>query len=295
MRIVARGLELRGLSRRARASGMSVGFVPTMGSLHEGHLSLIRRARSENHRVVVSVFVNPLQFGPKEDFVRYPRDEVRDVRLCRDAGCDWFFLPRPRTIYPPGFSTTVDPGPMADLWEGAARPGHFRGVATVVLKLLSLVEPDTLYLGQKDLQQARILQRMAHDLDLPAGISICPTVRERDGLALSSRNVYLNEEERARAPGLIRAMREGRALARTGVTEARRILSRVRSTLRREAKPDPVDYLALVDPATLLPVTQVGSGGAFLIGAIRIGKTRLIDNLYFRARTKSRARTGKRG
>jgi len=279
-------VEIRGLSRRARASGMSVGFVPTMGSLHEGHLSLIRRARSENHRVVVSVFVNPLQFGPDEDFTRYPRDEVRDVRLCRDAGCDWFFLPRARSIYPAGFSTTVDPGPLADLWEGTARPGHFRGVATVVLKLLTLVEPDTLYLGQKDLQQVRVLQRMTHDLDLPIGISVCPTVRERDGLALSSRNVYLSAEERARAPGLIRAMREGRALARTGVTEARRILARVRSTLRREAKPERVDYLALVDPATLLPLTQVGSAGAFLIGAIRLGKTRLIDNLYFRTRSR---------
>ncbi len=290
MRIVTRGSELRGLSRRARQSGMSVGLVPTMGFLHEGHLSLIRRARREHHRIAVSVFVNPLQFGPKEDFARYPRDEVSDVRLCRDAGCDWLFLPRLRALYPPGFAATVDPGPLAELWEGAVRPGHFRGVATIVLKLLNLAEPDALYLGQKDLQQARIIQDMAHDLDLPARVVVCPTVRERDGLALSSRNVYLGAEERERAPGLVRALREGRELARSGVTEARRILARVRSTLGREARPDRVDYLALVDPATLLPVTRVGHGGAFLIGAIRIGKTRIIDNLYFRATPARSAR-----
>ena len=174
MRIVTRGAELRGLSRRVRQSGMTVGFVPTMGSLHEGHLSLIRRARREHHRIAVSVFVNPLQFGPKEDFARYPRDEVSDVRLCRDAGCDWFFLPRLRSLYPAGFSTTVDPGPLSEIWEGAIRPGHFRGVASIVLKLLNLVEPDALYLGQKDLQQARIIQGMARDLDLPVRVIVCP-------------------------------------------------------------------------------------------------------------------------
>ena len=290
MRIVTRGAELRGLSRRARQSGMTVGFVPSMGSLHEGHLSLIRRARREHHRIAVSVFVNPLQFGPKEDFTLYPRDEVSDVRLCRDAGCDWFFLPRLRSLYPAGFSTTVDPGPLAEIWEGAARPGHFRGVASIVLKLLNLVEPDALYLGQKDIQQARIVQTMARDLDIPVRVIVCPTIRERDGLALSSRNVYLTPAERGRAPGLIRAMREGRELARSGVTDARRILARVRGTLRREARPDTIDYLALVDPATLLPVTRVDRGGAFLIGAIRIGSTRLIDNLYFRSRQGGKGR-----
>jgi pantoate--beta-alanine ligase len=157
-------------------------------------------------------------------------------------------------------------------------------VATVVLKLLHLVEPDALYLGQKDLQQARVLQTMAHDLDLSVRITVGPTIRERDGLALSSRNVYLSPADRARAPGLIRAMREGRALARTGVTESRRILARVRATLRREARPDRVDYLALVDPISLEPIRRVERSGAFLLGAIRLGKTRLIDNLYFRAR-----------
>ena len=287
MRIVTRGAELRGLSRRARQSGMTVGFVPTMGALHEGHLSLIRRARGEHHRVAVSVFVNPLQFGPREDYARYPRNEVQDVRLCRDAGADWLFLPRARSLYPPGFAATVDPGPLGDLWEGAVRPGHFRGVATVVLKLLHLVEPDEIYLGLKDFQQARVIQIVARDLDLPVRVTACPTVRERDGLALSSRNAYLSRDERARAPGLIRALREGRALALEGVTESRRILARVRARLRREARPDKVDYLAIVDPTTLEPVGRVEDLG-LMLAAIRLGKTRLIDNLYFRPRAKRR-------
>jgi len=282
VRIITRGTDLRALSRRARQSGMTVGFVPTMGCLHDGHLALIRRARSEHHRMVVSVFVNPLQFGPKEDFARYPRDEVRDVRLCRDAGCDWFFLPRVRSLYPPGFKTTVAPGPLADLWEGSVRPGHFLGVTTVVLKLLNLVEPDTLYLGQKDIQQARIVQAMVRDLDLSTRVTVCPTVRERDGLALSSRNAYLSPAERARATGMIRAMREGRALVRSGTHAASAILSLVRQTLRREARPDAVDYLALVDPMTLEPISRLDRAGGFLIAAIRIGKTRLIDNLFLR-------------
>ncbi len=288
MRIIARGPELRALSRRARQSGMTIGFVPTMGSLHEGHLSLIARARTEHHRIAVSVFVNPLQFGPNEDFKRYPRDEVRDVRLCRDAGCDWLFLPRVRALYPPGFSTLVLPGPLADIWEGEIRPGHFRGVATIVLKLLNLVEPDTLYLGQKDIQQARIVQGMVRDLDLNTRVVICPTVRDRDGLALSSRNVYLSPDERRRATGMIRAMREGRWLIRSGLRDSRAVLTRVRRMLRHEARPDAVDYLALVDPVTLEPLRQIDRAAMFL-GAIRIGKTRLIDNLPVSAPPRRRA------
>ena len=289
MKIVVRGPELRALSRRARRSGLTVGLVPTMGYLHEGHLSLIDRARREHHRVAVSVFVNPLQFGPREDFARYPRNEVRDVRLCRDAGCDWLFLPRVRALYPPGFATTVTPGPLADLWEGAVRPGHFRGVATVVLKLLHLVEPTMLYLGQKDIQQARIVERMVEDLDLPTEITICPTVRERDGLALSSRNAYLDEEGRARAAGLIRALRVGRSMIRSGIRDPGALLTRVKQALRREARPERVDYLALVDPVTLEPLREL-DGAALFLGAIRIGNTRLIDNLLVR----SPARRGRR-
>ena len=261
-----------------RRRGRSVAFVPTMGAIHDGHLSLVTRARRAADRVVASVFVNPLQFGPKEDYARYPRDEVRDVRLCRDAGCDWFFIPRTRSLYPPGFSTTVAPGPLADRWEGAVRPGHFRGVATVVLKLLNLADPDTLYLGQKDVQQASVVRAMARDLDHPARITIVPTVRERDGLALSSRNMYLSPEQRKRAPGMVRGLREGRALVRAGMRDPRTILTRVRARIRREARPDGIDYLALVDPTTLEPLKRI-AGPGLLIAAIRMGKTRLIDNL----------------
>jgi pantoate--beta-alanine ligase len=257
---------------------MTVGFVPTMGYLHQGHIALIRRARRENHRVVVSVFVNPLQFGPKEDYTRYPRDEVRDVRLCRDAGCDWFFIPRTRSLYPPGFSTSVTPGPLAERWEGAVRPGHFRGVATVVLKLMNLAEPDTLYLGRKDVQQASVVRAMVRDLDNQARVAIVPTVRDRDGLALSSRNMYLSAEQRKRAPGMIRGLREGRALVRAGMRDPRAILARVRARIRSEARPDAIDYLALVDPTTLEPLRRI-AGSGLLIAAIRIGTTRLLDNL----------------
>ncbi|MBI4364842.1 MAG: pantoate--beta-alanine ligase [Candidatus Latescibacteria bacterium] len=291
MRIITRGAELRALSRRARQSGMTVGFVPTMGSLHQGHLALIRRARRENHRLAVSVFVNPLQFGPKEDYARYPRDEVRDVRLCRDAGCDWFFAPRARSLYPPGFSTTVSPGPLAERWEGAVRPGHFRGVATVVLKLLNLVEPDTLYLGQKDAQQASAIRAMVRDLDHPARVAVVPTVRDRDGLALSSRNVYLSADERRRAPGMIRGLREGRDLIRSGFRDPRTVLAKVRARIRDEARPDSIDYLALVDPATLESLGRI-EGASLLIAAIRFGKTRLIDNLPV---ARPRSRRGRRG
>ncbi len=291
MRIVTRIQEMRGLSRRARQSGMTVGFVPTMGALHDGHLSLIRRAREEHHRVVVSVFVNPLQFGPDEDYARYPRNEVQDVRLCRDAGCDWFFHPRVGSLYGTDFHVTVDPGPIGEVWEGAVRPGHFRGVATVVMKLVHLVEPDELYLGQKDFQQARVLQTVARDLDLPVRMTIGATARERDGLALSSRNAYLSADERARAPGLFRAMREGRSLSQNGVRESRKILARVRSVLRHESRPDKVDYLAIVDPTSLKSLARVDDI-ALLIGAIRIGKTRLIDNLHIRPRGRAKRGRG---
>lgn len=274
---------MRDLSRRARRSGESIGFVPTMGALHAGHLSLMHRARLENRRLAVSVFVNPLQFGAGEDYVRYPRNDLQDTRLCRSAGVDWLFLPTPRAIYPPGFSTRVTPGPMGDEWEGAVRPGHFTGVLTVVLKLLEMVEPDTLYLGQKDAQQAALLTRMIDDLDLAVRVVVCPTVRERDGVALSSRNVYLAPEERARARGLPRALRAAKREALRGNRDARSILAEARRVLRAEARPDGVDYLALVDPKTFTPVSRVSSR-ALLIAAIRIGRTRLIDNVAVSAR-----------
>ncbi len=288
MRAVTRAAELRGLVRRARRAGESIGFVPTMGFLHEGHLALVRRARREHDRVVVSVFVNPLQFGPREDLARYPRDAPRDARLCRAAGCDWLFLPRTRALYPPGFSTRVAAGRVASRWEGAARPGHFDGVATVVLKLLLLAIPDTLYLGQKDAQQARVVDAMIRDLDVGTRLVVCPTVRERDGLALSSRNVYLGPSERRRAAGLIHSLRAGRAAAKAGAREGAAILRVARATLTREARPDRVDYLAIVDPRTFEPLRRLTRRG-LLIAAVRIGRTRLIDNLIVPApRRRSR-------
>lgn len=283
MRIVSRPAAMRELSRRARRSGESIGFVPTMGALHAGHVSLMRRARQESRRLAVSVFVNPLQFDPAEDFNRYPRNELQDLRLCRWAGSDWLYMPPARAVYPPGFATRVDPGPMGRTWEGAVRPGHFSGVLTVVLKLLETVEPDTLYLGQKDAQQAALVTQMVRDLDLPVRVVVCPTVRERDGIALSSRNVYLSAEERVRARGIVRGLRAGRRAARAGRRDARAIVSAARQTLTREAAPDGIDYLALVDPKTFEPVPRLTRRG-LLIAAVRIGRTRLIDNMSVSAK-----------
>jgi len=293
VRKVTRVRPLRALVRRARARGESIGFVPTMGALHEGHVSLIRRARRDHDRVAVSVFVNPLQFGPREDYARYPRDLTRDARLCRAAGCDWLFHPSARTLYPPGSTTRVRAGAAARRWEGSFRPGHFDGVATVVLKLLELVRPDTLYLGQKDAQQARVVADMLRDLDVPVRLAVCPTVREPDGLAMSSRNVYLRSEERARAAGIRRALLAGRDAARRGVRSGGGILRAARATLRREARPDRVDYLALVDPATFQPIPRL-AGRGLLIAALRIGRTRLIDNIAVAAPRARRARTAAR-
>jgi len=276
---------MRELSRRARRSGESIGFVPTMGALHAGHLALMNRARRENRRLAVSVFVNPLQFGPKEDFERYPRNDLQDARLCRWAGTDWLYMPPARAIYPPGFSTGVSPGPVGDVLEGAVRPGHFAGVLTVVLKLLQMVEPDTVYLGQKDAQQAALVAQMVRDFDLPVRVVVCPTVRERDGVALSSRNVYLSPDDRARARGIVKALRAGRDLARSGRRSAAAILARVKSVLRREGRPDHIDYVALVDPKTFEPLAKLEARG-LLLAAARFGRTRLIDNLAIAARGK---------
>jgi pantoate--beta-alanine ligase len=269
---------MRDIARRARRSGESIGFVPTMGALHEGHLALLSRARGENRRLAASVFVNPLQFGPREDFTRYPRNDLQDARLCRGEGVDWLFMPTQSDLYPPGFSTRVSPGPLGDLWEGAVRPGHFSGVLTVVLKLIEIIRPDRLYLGQKDAQQAALVTRMIEDLDLGVRVVVCPTVRERDGVARSSRNVYLSPEERTRARGLSRALRAGRKAALGGERAARRIVGEAIKVLRREARPEKIDYVALVDARTFEPLAKLDRR-ALLIAAVRIGRTRLIDNL----------------
>jgi pantoate--beta-alanine ligase len=259
-----------------RRRGRRVAFVPTMGAIHAGHLSLVARARRHADRVVASVFVNPLQFGPHEDYRRYPRPVRRDRALLRRAGVDLLWEPRAAEFYPPGHRTRVRVIGLGDVLEGASRPGHFEGVATVVLKLLDVVAPDTLWLGQKDAQQARLLERMVADLDLPVRVRRGATVREPDGLALSSRNAYLEGDERAQALALWRGLRAARALLRAGERSA----ARLRAAIRRVWRAHPLvreDYIAVVDAETLEPVARVRVRILVAVAA-RVGRARLIDN-----------------
>ena len=258
-------------SRRWRAQGLKVGLVPTMGALHAGHRSLIAAARGENDIVVVSIFVNPIQFGPGEDFARYPRDPAHDEDLLGGAGVDAVYRPSVEVMYSPGSSTRVHVSGVADPLEGAARPGHFDGVATVVSKLFVAVEPDRAYFGQKDAQQAAVVRRLARDLDFPVEIRVCPTVREPDGLALSSRNGYLGSDERRAAVSLSSALR----LAADAYAAGERRPEQLRRMLcgRIEAESlARVEYAEVVDPETFTPP------GTLAVLAVRIGKTRLIDN-----------------
>ena len=234
---------------------MTLALVPTMGGLHDGHRALLRAARAEADRVVMSLFVNPTQFGEGEDFTSYPRDGDRDRRIAAEEGVDDVYAPTIEDVYPTGFSTSVHVGPLAEAFEGASRPGHFAGVATVVLKLFERVRPDIAVFGQKDAQQVAVIRRMVRDLDVPVALRIVPTVREPDGLAVSTRNAYLSDDERRRAPSLHRAL-----VARDpGLVEG------------------DLDYLAVVDPDTFEPVEP--RPGAIVIGAARFGSTRLIDNI----------------
>jgi pantoate--beta-alanine ligase len=276
MRIVRDALELRDAVREARASGKTIGFVPTMGALHEGHFSLVRQARAETGLVVVSIFVNPLQFGPGEDLARYPRKESADAAALEREGTDLAYLPDPAAIYPPGFSTAVEVSGVTEGGEGAARPGHFRGVATVVAKLFLQVSPDVAFFGRKDLQQVAVVRKMIRDLDFPIRLVVGETVRESDGLALSSRNAYLSPQERRTAAALPRALFAARDAASGGERNAALLAGRVRRDL--EAASIRIDYVDVVDPATMQPVPEAVSGTA-LAAAIRVGKTRLIDNV----------------
>ncbi|HEY8021757.1 MAG TPA: pantoate--beta-alanine ligase [Thermoanaerobaculia bacterium] len=257
--------------------GERVGLVPTMGALHAGHLSLVGVARERADRVVVSVFVNPAQFGPGEDFARYPRSPERDAGLLAGAGCDLLFLPAVETIYPPGHATAVVPGGPADGLEGASRPGHFTGVATVVCALFNLVRPDLAVFGEKDAQQVAVVRRMVEDLHLGVEIVPAPTIREADGLALSSRNAYLSPAERRAAPVLHRALEA----ARQAVAAGERRAGEVRAIVRRVVDSEPLarlDYAEVVDARTFQPVEAL-AGRVVLPLAVRIGGTRLIDNV----------------
>jgi pantoate--beta-alanine ligase len=276
-KVAATVAELRLALAEARRSHLTVGLVPTMGALHEGHRSLIAAARARNDFVVVSIFVNPTQFGPHEDLARYPRPFDDDLRLCAAVGVDLIFHPSSQTIYPPGYCTWVEVAGLQDVLEGASRPGHFRGVATVVLKLFNLVQPDRAYFGQKDAQQARIIRQMVRDLDVPVEVVVCPIVREPDGLALSSRNRYLEADQRSSAVVLSRALREAADLFRAGQRDAEALAQVVRA--RIVATPGAaLDYAALVDNDSLQPLDRIDRP-ALLALAVRFGSTRLIDNL----------------
>jgi pantoate--beta-alanine ligase len=268
--------EVRDRVRLERAAGRRIGCVPTMGALHEGHLSLVRAARREADFVVTTIFVNPTQFGPNEDFARYPRTLDADVERLAGADCDLVFAPSVDEMYPESF-TTVEVGTLGDHLCGPRRPGHFRGVCTVVLKLLNIVQPDVAVFGAKDAQQARIIHRMVRDLNVPVAIRIEPTIRELDGLAMSSRNRYLTPAERAAAPGIYRSLRSIRDRALAGETD----VSRLESALRAELETIPgarIDYANIVDDATLQPMTRLDRPALAAV-AVFLGSTRLIDNI----------------
>ena len=277
MRLIRSASRMAAVARRLQQQGQRVGVVPTMGALHEGHLSLIRRAAAENDVVILTVFVNPLQFGPREDFARYPRHRSRDVRFAHGAGADIVFAPSVQEVYPRGFQTSVEVSAFAERWEGRARPGHFRGVATVVTLLFQITQPTNAYVGQKDYQQARIIQQLVRDLHVPVRVHIRPTVREADGLAMSSRNVYLTRAQRQQAVVIPRALRAGRVLILAGERRADTVRQHMRHLIATAAEVR-IEYLAIVDAATLIPQSRV-SGRVAILLAVRIGRTRLIDNL----------------
>jgi pantoate--beta-alanine ligase len=264
--------------RQARAENHVVGFIPTMGALHEGHLSLIRRAKADCSRVYASIFLNPTQFGPNEDLSKYPRTFERDVEQLNNAGVDVLFAPDAKEIYPAGFRSYVNVEGLSERLEGKSRPGHFRGVATVVLKLFEIVQPQFAYFGRKDAQQVRILQQMAADLNLNVEIVVCPIVREPDGLALSSRNTYLNAEERRAATVLHRALDAARRELSASTRDALQLQTAIRRVLSNEPLAR-VDYIEIVDAETFEPVASVGLRAVYALLAVFIGKTRLIDNL----------------
>jgi pantoate--beta-alanine ligase len=285
--------EMHAACRALRNTEHTLGLVPTMGALHSGHLSLVSAALTQNDAVAVSIFVNPTQFGPNEDFASYPRTFDEDCRKLESAGVHLLFAPSAAAMYPPDNTTFVDPGPIATRLDGASRPGHFRGVATIVTRLFNIVAPDRAYFGQKDAAQVAVLRQVIRDLNLPVSLVVCPIVREPDGLALSSRNRYLSPAERARSLILSRALHAAESLALRGETSAETLHSAMLTNFAA-ADPDPnlnavpvrLDYAVVVDPDTLLPLADI-SHGALLAVAAQIGPTRLIDNLLLPPTTTS--------
>ena len=282
MQVLRRPGALSAAVERLKRRG-TVGFVPTMGALHEGHLSLVRLAHRECDGVVASIFVNPTQFGPKEDLARYPRPFAKDRRLLARASTDILFAPSVADIYPRGFQTRVSVEKLAKPLCGRTRPVHFAGVATVVLKLLNLVRPDRLYLGQKDYQQWRLVEQMALDLDLPVKVRRAPIVREPDGLAMSSRNVFLSQAERTQAPALYRTLKEAAQRVREGRRDPRRLAADLKRFLKAEAPAARIDYLEIVDARTLENVLKLKKGKQIAVAlAAYFSKARLIDNILIK-------------
>ena len=277
MEIIKSIRQMQGIIRRIKKTGKTVGFVPTMGALHEGHLSLVHRARKDNDIIVVSIFVNPIQFGPDEDFSCYPRPIKQDTTFCLKEKVDFLFFPPAKKIYPADFKTYIEVEELSKVLCGAQRRGHFRGVATVVCKLLNIVQPDSVYFGQKDAQQAIIIGQMVKDLNMPVKVRVMPIVRHDNGLALSSRNVYMDQEERQAAPSLSLALGLARGLIKSGEKESRIIIGKMRQFLQSKNKIR-VEYIAIVDLDSLKSVEKV-AGKCLIALAVHIGKTRLIDNI----------------
>jgi pantoate--beta-alanine ligase len=277
MKIVKTIKQVRQIIALQKKRGRRIGFVPTMGALHEGHLSLIRLAKKHSDFVVVSIFVNPTQFGPKEDYKKYPRNLKKDATLCQTAGADLIFAPAPEEIYPKNFSTYVNVEHLTEGLCGASRPGHFRGVATVVSKLFNIVQPDVAVFGQKDAQQLAVIRQMTADLDLPVKIIGGPIVRERDGLAMSSRNAYLTPEERKQAVALHRALNLAQLKIRNGVKEVKVVKAEMIKLLKHDASLGKIDYVEIVDNGTLKPVKKVQKNTLIAL-AVKFPSARLIDN-----------------
>lgn len=292
MRIVRSPKIMTEVLRKLKLKSRTIGFVPTMGALHRGHLSLIRQARRENDIAVVSIFVNPAQFVPGEDFGRYPRPIGKDVACCRKEKVDFIFYPKAKDLYPQDFKTSVTVEQLSNVLCGKSRPGHFRGVATVVTKLFNIVHPDIAYFGQKDAQQAIIIKRLVCDLNIPTKIRVMPIIREKDGLAMSSRNTYLNQQERKDALVLFQSLNLAKNLIKKGERNTARVIRSMREVIatKKSAKIDGstsltinlersrrIDYISIVDPRDLKPVKKIFNGCLIAL-AVRIGKTRLIDN-----------------
>jgi len=280
--------RIDGVRAWRRSLSGSVGVVPTMGYLHEGHISLVDRARAENDHVAVTIFVNPTQFGPREDLASYPRDLDGDLRLLEQTGVDLVFTPEAAEVYPPDFDTWVDPGGIANRLEGSSRPGHFRGVATVVLKLLNIIAPDRAYFGQKDAQQLRVIKQMVRDLNVPVNVIGLPIVREADGLAMSSRNAYLSDRERQAALVLSQALRRVAEALHSGVTDARQLRGLAEALINAQPLAS-LEYVSVADGETLDEL-EAADTGALVSLAVRIGKTRLIDNVSLGASVTAVAR-----